>query len=417
MRARFAIAALVVWSAGATGGPGKQPFEKLLCAGRPRCVVSSETDVGSGQTVVSILLPDEDAANEMDGCAMAEHWLVTGTAAKPTHRQLLAQGYSGQCGAVSNGASVSGGTFDFSEEVGGGHPEHFTHSISLSLSPLEYASENGNDAARFPDTNTTDYNWSWSTFSGSGDAQYFRCDSSGGAISENEPSGPTSRWATLPAVPAAVAGFPQLDDCATFVDGARAGFTIFGKTGSAADSSFRATIAGGELLVQVTDDHWTGPGKDPTYDDHVEIWLTHEGSPQRLDKCEDLQARDALQWGVRIVDGKVFPGFGKPTEGLKVRRSPGVLKDGSPVELAIALPSWFDAKTSGITVVYSDSDDGATQKRLIATSDLSYGKRWTLGHARPIVPREGTCTVRGGKLEPVMNHTFKRDEAVATWSD
>lgn len=416
MVGRFAIAVLVVWSAGASGGPGTHGFEKLLCAGRLRCSVVDVTDVGSGHSVVEIELADEDASNEMDGCAMAEHWLVAGTPAKPGHRQLLANGVRGECGAAGNTASVGGNTFDFEEHEGGGHSEHDSHSISLTLSPLGYESEHGDDAARFPDTNTTAYNWSWTSFSGSGNAQYFQCDSSGAALSENEPAGPSSWWATLPAIPAHVAGVPQLGACSTLVDGSSAGFTIFGKPGSAADASFRAAIAGGVLFVDITDDHWTGPGKDPTYDDHVEIWLTQQASPQRLDKCEDLATKDALQWGVRIVDGKVFAGFGKPaTNELRVRRSPGALKDGAPASLAITLPSWFDATTSGITVVYSDSDDGATQKHLIATSALAYGKRWTLGHARAIAPREATCAVKHGKLEPVLNHTFTRDDPVATF--
>jgi len=412
MSGRFAIAALVVWSAGASGGPDKRALEQSLCANRPRCSVTSTTNIGSGQAVVMITLADEDAADEMPGCAMAEHWLVGGK-----RRQLLASGFSGECGAVGNDAQVDGsaGTFSFDETVGGGHPEHFTHSITLALSPLGHASESGEDAARFPATNVTEYSWSWTSLSGSGAAHYFRCDRSGDPISDDEPAGPWAHWATLPAVPTAVTGLPHLDDCSTLVDGVKTGYTIFGKAGSAADASFRATLAGEELLVEVTDDHWTGPGKDPTYDDHVEIWLTREASPLRLDKCEDLHAKDALQWGVRIVDGKVFPGFGKPTETLRVRRSPGALKDGSPALLAITLPSWFDAKSGGITVVYSDSDDGATQKRLIATSDLSYGKRWTLGRARPIAPDEATCSVHGGKLAPVLNHAFTHDQAVASW--
>ncbi|HEY1812441.1 MAG TPA: hypothetical protein VGG74_08860 [Kofleriaceae bacterium] len=419
MRARsFTIAVLVVWSAGASGGPDKHAYEKLLCAGRARCSVADVTAVGAGKVVVKLEIPDENAASEMDGCAAAEHWLVVGNAAKPTQRQLLASGYTGACGAVGNDGGVTGTTFNFDEYVGGGHPDHYDHSISLSLSPLGFESEHGNDAARFPDTNVTEYSWSWGAFSGSGAAHFFRCDSSGHAISENEPAGPYVHWATLPALPESVDGFPHLDACSTSIDGVHAGYTIFGHAGSATDASFRAAIAGHELLVEVTDDHWTGPGKDPTYDDHVEIWLTQAASPLSLDTCENLRATDAQQWGVRIVDGKVFPGYGKPaTNELHVRRSPGALKDGAPAMLAITLPGWFDPKTSGITVVYSDSDDGATQKRLIATSELAYGKRYTLGRARDIAPNEATCRVRAGKLEPVLNHTFTSDAAIATWSD
>jgi hypothetical protein len=51
-----------------------------------------------------------------------------------------------------------------------------------------------------------------------------------------------------------------------------------------------------------------------------------------------------------------------------------------------------------LTLVYSDSDDGAHQERLIATSQLVYGKWWTLGEAPD---NEGpTCAVVRGALEP-----------------
>jgi len=49
--------------------------------------------------------------------------------------------------------------------------------------------------------------------------------------------------------------------------------------------------------------------------------------------------------------------------------------------------------------VYSDSDDGRHQKRLIATSELSYGKWWTFGEA-PELPDDASCVVSRGTLEP-----------------
>ncbi len=389
-------------------------YARLLCAGRARCKVASVTkvdpDAGRAQVVVTVLTSDPDPDAAFPGCTPAEHWLVTGSADKPARRQLLASGFSGQCASVGDSASISTSTFDYEDMCGGGHADHYTHDNSLTLAPLGFAAENGSDAMRFPDTNVVDSRWSWLDFAGSGSAGYFRCDASGDALPDNAPAGPTVKWVTVPALPTIVPGVVHLGSCATFVDGTRNGFTIHGKPGATADASFRAVIAGRELLVEVTDDHWVGPGKDWTFDDHLELWLVDTASPQVLDKCEDLHASDAEQWGVRIADGAVFSASGHPRDKLSVRRSPTTAKDGEPVLLAITLPAWFDPKTSGITVVYSDSDDGVTQKRLIATSELQFAQRWTIGHVRRIAPHEASCIVKDGRLEPSLNHKFKPDD-------
>jgi hypothetical protein len=396
-------------------------YARLLCHGRAGCKVDAVTpvapDAGRPQVVVTVLTSDPDPNAAFPGCTPSEHWLVTGSADHPARRQLLASGYSGQCASVGDAAMISTSTFDYEDMVGGGHPDHYTHAQSLSLAPLGYAEEHGSDAARFPSTNVGEYAWSWTSFSGSGSAQYFRCDAAGDPLTEHEPSGPTVRWATIPALPRRVAGVTHLGACATEVDGATHGFTIHGKPGSATDGSFRVALAGHELLVEVTDDHWVGPGRDWTFDDHVELWLVTDASPLSLDKCEDLHARDAVQYGVRIADGAVFAAAGHPTDKLVARRSPAVAKDGQPVMLTITLPDWFDAKTSGLTVVYSDSDDGKTQKRLIATSELQFGRRHTIGRARAIAPREATCAVTGGRLEPALGHTFNGDEPMIGGGD
>jgi len=414
-RTSLSLIALAVMGSVVRAGPApKTAYARVLCAGRDQCKVASVTsvdpDAGQAQAVITLFTsaPDPDAA--FPGCTPAEQWLVTGSADKPVRRQLLASGFSGQCASVGDDATISTSAFDYEDMCGGGHPDHYTHDNSLTLAPLGFATEHGIDAVRFPSTNVTDYDWSWLKFAGTGSAHFFRCNAAGDALSENEPAGPTARWVTIPALPTSVANVTHLGSCATYVDGSRNGFTIHGKPGATGDASFRAAIVGRELLVEVTDDHWIGPGKDWTFDDHIELWLVDTASPQQLDKCENLRAADAKQWGVRIADGAVFSGSGHPSEKLAVRRSPTTAKDGEPVLLAITLPAWFDAKASGITVVYSDSDDGTTQKRLIATSELQFAQRWTIGHVRRIAPREASCTVSGGRLEPVLNHKFKPDE-------
>jgi hypothetical protein len=56
-----------------------------------------------------------------------------------------------------------------------------------------------------------------------------------------------------------------------------------------------------------------------------------------------------------------------------------------------------------ITVAYADGGTGKTQKRLLATSRLSYGVGSTLGRAETISPTRARCAVVNGRLEPVLS--------------
>ena len=68
----------------------------------------------------------------------------------------------------------------------------------------------------------------------------------------------------------------------------------------------------------------------------------------------------------------MFPGFGspEPLAGVEVVRAGGTARARIPVG------DWLkqEAELSSITVVYSDSDDGLRQKRLIATSRSRAGR-------------------------------------------
>ena len=251
------VAVLVVWSAGASGGPDKHAYEKLLCGTRPRCAVADVTAVGAGKVVVKLEIPDENAASEMDGCAMAEHSLVAGNAAKPTQRQLLATGYTGSCGAVGNGGGVFRVARSTSTSTSAAAiPTTTITRFSLSLSPLGFDSEHGNYAARFPDTNVTQYSWSWVVF---------------GQLAPPTTSAATARAMRFQARTSRAGRTCTGRRCPRFRNPSTASRTstrarrrstartratrFDGHAGSAADASFRAAIAGHELLVEVTDDH------------------------------------------------------------------------------------------------------------------------------------------------------------------
>jgi hypothetical protein len=68
-----------------------------------------------------------------------------------------------------------------------------------------------------------------------------------------------------------------------------------------------------------------------------------------------------------------------------------------------------------VTVVYSDSDDGLRQKRLIATSQIERGQEVSLGHLRDIDPQETTCVVKGKALRISRSRlTFDPNTAMAS---
>jgi hypothetical protein len=182
-----------------------------------------------------------------------------------------------------------------------------------------------------------------------------------------------------------------LGRCAARVGGDR-GFTIHGAKGTAADASMRIVFSSqGDLFIEVTDDRFVSGGKSWVKDDHLEIWAA---TPPEKGCIDPSQESPALQWGIRVADGQVFPGFGPPTAMPKVEITRANDK-------TIRLRVTFDANSlpgPRFTLVYSDSDDGTHQKRLIATSKLVFGKWWTLGEAPE---NEGpSCTIARGVLEP-----------------
>jgi hypothetical protein len=179
--------------------------------------------------------------------------------------------------------------------------------------------------------------------------------------------------------------------CAARVGGDR-GFIVQGAKGTATDASMRIVFSSqGYLFVEVTDDRFVTGAKSWVKDDHLEIWAA--APPEN--GCIDPSAKStAVQWGIRVSDGHVFPGVGPPATTPKVEVARA---NDKTIRIRIAFePNSLPGPR--FTVVYSDSDDGTHQKRLIATSDLVFGKWWTLGEAPE---DEGlSCMIVRGALEP-----------------
>jgi hypothetical protein len=163
---------------------------------------------------------------------------------------------------------------------------------------------------------------------------------------------------------------------------------------------------GSTLFVEVRDDVFTGPSARWVNDDHVEVWLGsqadgNENAPLLAEAASERLYEELFpvqQWGVRIVDARVFPAAGNPTAPLTAER---FQVDPNTVRLRIKLPIPFET----ITVAYSDSDDARGQKTLLATSRLIFNVGSSLGVTRTIDPARAKCAVINGRLEPVLAPT------------
>lgn len=96
-----------------------------------------------------------------------------------------------------------------------------------------------------------------------------------------------------------------------------------------------------------------------------------------------------MQWGI-MLDGEVVPAHGKPKKKPRVE----VARDGNVVRMRVKLPQ----PAPMVAFVYSDSDDGRSQERLISTSSLEFGKNHTLGRTRRVAHEDALCRLEDSKL-------------------
>lgn len=178
-----------------------------------------------------------------------------------------------------------------------------------------------------------------------------------------------------------------------------AGFFVLGTQDDPKDAALKALlVAPDTLMIEVRDNTWTGPSDKWLVDDHVELWLSPT-PPQQLSGCGTLApAQRPEQWAIRIADSQVFPAYGSPKRTLGVEKVE--LREANALvgyRLKVVLPTPF----GGIGVLYSDSDSGKKQERLLSTSAFKFARSETLNVVRPVPPDEATCVVRNGELAVV----------------
>jgi len=184
-----------------------------------------------------------------------------------------------------------------------------------------------------------------------------------------------------------------LGACAARVDGMDHGYIIHGETrADTGDAEMRVVMSsGGVLFVEIVDDHLVPAAKSWVKADHLELWRA-VGEPYHPSGCFQPDPNGkALQWGIGL-DGRVYKAHGEPAASPTVHAA----RTEKGARFRIVLPD----EGKGLTVVYSDSDDGARQKRLIATSNLQFGLPWTIGGLTPIGKNRATCVLDGAALRP-----------------
>ena len=234
--------------------------------------------------------------------------------------------------------------------------------------------------------------WNYDRFAGQTSSKAELCGSAGGP----------KTWRANP-IPSVVIPkgydwkFQSLGDCASVIDGHEgegwsSGYVIHGDQGSADDTSMKVLAGTNNVLyVDVTDDKLVASKKSWIHGDHLELWTSPEEPKTMEFDCLDPNVKGtAWQWGIDAVDGTVHTAHGKPTAKLEAER----IRTAKGVRYRVELP----AEAKSVTVVYSDSDDGTSQERLIATSAFEFGRVQSMGTLRKIDSKYATCELDAKEL-------------------
>lgn len=281
----------------------------------------------------------------------------------------------------------------------GGSSWRWSKSVRYSLSPFV---ERGSTSESFwaLSSNHADSHVDWDNFRGATVWTTQACDTNGQAIDGAAGALPEYTYEWIPTIaldPGFVAsGWKTtfLHECAASIDAAgKRGHVI---TGSEADDAGDARVKvlaakSGELFVEVIDDTVVGPTARPATDDHLEVWTAPQPPSWDAHCIDPKDTKDVLAWDVRVADGKVTPGFGKPqAKLLSVERAAD--PDGT-VRFKLGLPAGMNA----VTIAYADSDGGGKIERRIATSALDGGRVATLGTLEAAADHV-RCTAHNGGL-------------------
>ena len=359
---------------------------QAVCDQRTPCTEVRQTPAGHGPdghelVVVEVLLSDtpvDEAQQPAWGgpCEPFEHHLVRLHDGEVVDHRLLLE-------LCNDGYGASGVGEDhiviepnrFSHDQNGGSSWRWSQGRTVQLVP-DQELEVWSSTYISPMGNESRTRWGWTTLSGEVHTTLVACDDL-----ESYDTAEDDLAVLLPIVPPWPDGGPG--GCAATLDSSDTrGLVVHGEPGEPDDARMAVALVGDQLQVRVDDDTLTTADRW-IHGDHLELWLP---DGPRTDSGRCTEPWPARQWGIDL-DGVVHAGHGTPS----VRDlSATATRDEHGTTWAIDLPPGSDR----LTVVYSDSDDGASQERLLATSTLRAGDAHSLGSVRDLRP-SGVCTPEG----------------------
>lgn len=390
-------------------------LEKLLCGDRSPCEQKRVWSAGVDdknrpmQVVKLSLNPDKNQQPELrnegaeevtesggEECEPFEYWFVSD--AKPALLLAVCNDGYGMAGMGSDTVTVTPGRF--SHFQAGGSASMWNTGSVVALPSLQIIeTSDGSWHRALPEAK--DSTWNWPEFAGYVHGYNAGCNEDADVSRDTIDKG-NFAYEPIPQ-PSVSDEYRQdgwknapLGSCSARVTslgkqqpkGFNSGFVIHGKPGAESDASFKVVMPfATDMFVEVKDDVWVEEADSILRVDHLELWAsTGTECPKPL--------KNLFQWGITL-DGSVQTLYGKPdaspsVEVVRVNEGDAL----QSVRFKITLPGEYES----LTVVYSDSDDGKTQKRLIATSALKQRDQFTLGEWKSIGAHEGRCEVKDGAL-------------------
>lgn len=392
----------------------------IACAGREKCALVKVSSAGAGLKVAQIT-PDATRMHDAqppftsETCIQYEHWLVRQKGSETSRKLLVAT-----CNDGYGASGVGDDIFEIEPNLFrhiqfGGSSSRWEHTSVLELSPMRLRAIGwwgGWSIASAFERGTFDF------VDFKGHVRWFRpdCPEGGGPpdmsdFGEIPDLFDDPRLSVYDPIPIVTLGkgfdwkTTALDACAPPFDGTSQGFVIHGAKGDPKDSGVRVIALDAKtFVIDVIDDVPVTGSKSWLYDDHLEIWAEDE-PVDAAELCIPSKngggAGRLRQWAIRVADGKLYPGYGAPT----LSRDPIAIDHaGNRFKVELKMP------IEKVTVVFSDSDDGKTQKRLVSTSRLVHGKGSTLGKTFQVPATEMVCDVENGKLVRAPKRDFSGDK-------
>ena len=384
-----------------------------VCRGRTPCFIAKRTASTDNndpikREIVYAVLDKKGAAwgqtprwtsdGKSQECVPYEVWLVEGNEHATQQHRLLAELCNDGYGARGLGEDVftlTDGRVTYAQS--GGSNWGWSNGATFDLNTLQFTQSESSgwfSGGRQQDRTR----WDWSTLRGVTRWYVDQCEwyRSGKGEGKAVPEAGFYRYRNIPQ-PALPEQYAQqtwrsgsLSGCALNVDSAGAnGYVVTGKPGSPTDAAFDVlAVDERTVVVDVRDDAFVTSEKSWVYGDHLEVWLAPRIS---ISHCLE-EVPIPQQWGIRMSDGAVFTAHGNPKQNIGVER-------GQTAENSIRFKLSLPENMSTFTLVYSDSDDGVTQERLIATSQLTFAKSETMGRLRTqIKAKFGQCVMKDEAL-------------------